>query len=85
LRETTTRPDGSSDDVAILAAGYQYQGQLQQIAAEGVLVVNATAGWDYETWLGGTQTVSVSDGRLTVTNGPSAALNCIDNIQIRVH
>jgi hypothetical protein len=72
-------------DVSILAAGYQCQGQLQQIAAEGVLVVNATPGWDYDTWVGGTQTVSVSDGRLTVTNGPSAALNCIDNITIRVH
>lgn len=72
-------------DVTILAAGYQCQGQLQQIAAEGVLVVNGTAGWDYDTYVGGTQTVTVSDGRLTVTNGPSAALNCIDYIQIRAH
>lgn len=74
-----------SYDVTILAAGYQCQGQLQQIAAEGVLIVNATAGWDYDTYVGGTQTVTVSDGRLTVTNGPSAALNCIDSIQIRAH
>ena len=72
-------------DVSILAAGYQCQGQLQQIAAEGVLVVNGTAGWDYDTYVGGTQTVTVSDGRLTVTNGPTAALNCIDSITIRVH
>lgn len=70
-------------DVSILAAGYQCQGQLQQIAAEGVLVVNGTAGWDYDTYVGGTQTVTVSDGRLTVTNGPTAELNCIDLIQIR--
>jgi hypothetical protein len=69
-------------DVSILAAGYQCQGQLQQIAAEGVLVVNGTAGWDYDTYVGGTQTVTVSDGRLTVTNGPTAALNCIDSIAI---
>jgi hypothetical protein len=72
-------------DVTILAAGYQCQGQLQQIAAEGVLVVNGTAGWDYDTYVGGTQTVTVSDGRLTITNGPSAALNCIDDIQISAH
>jgi hypothetical protein len=72
-------------DVTILAAGYQCQGQLQQLAVEGVLVVNGTAGWDYDTYVGGTQTIPVSDGRLTVTNGPSAALNCIDDIQIRVH
>ncbi|HEX7843281.1 MAG TPA: hypothetical protein VF469_37675 [Kofleriaceae bacterium] len=72
-------------DVSILAAGYQCQGQLQQIAAEGVLVVNGTAGWDYDTYVGGTQTVTVSDGRLTITNGPSAALNCIDDIQISAH
>ena len=74
-----------SYDVTILAAGYQCQGQLQQIAVEGVLVVNGTAGWDYDTYVGGTQTVTVNDGRLTVTNGPSASLNCIDDIQIRAH
>lgn len=72
-------------DVSILAAGYQCQGQLQQIAAEGVLVVNGTAGWDYDTYVGGTQTITVSDGRLTLTNGPTASLNCIDSITIRVH
>lgn len=77
-------PNGSYD-VSILAAGYQCQGQLQQIAAEGVLVVDATAGWDYDTYAGGTKTVTVSDGRLTLSNGPSAALNCIDSIQIRAH
>lgn len=74
-----------SYDVTILAAGYQCQGQLQQISAEGVLVVNGTAGWDYDTYVGGTQTVTVNDGRLTVTNGPTAELNCIDSIQIRAH
>ena len=72
-------------NVSILAAGYQCQGQLQQIAAEGVLVVNGTAGWDYDTYVGGTATVTVNDGRLTVTNGPTAALNCIDLIQISAH
>ena len=77
-------PNGSYD-VSILAAGYQCQGQLQQIAAEGVLVVNGTAGWDYDTYAGGTKTVTVSDGRLTLSNGPSAALNCIDSITIKVH
>jgi hypothetical protein len=69
-------------EVSILAAGYQCQGTLQQIAAEGVLVVNATPGWDYDTYVGGVQTVTVSDGRLTITNGPTAALNCIDSIAI---
>jgi pectate lyase len=72
-------------NVTIVAAGYQCQGQLQQISAEGVLVVNGTAGWDYDTYVGGTQTVTVNDGRLTITNGPSAALNCIDYIQISAH
>jgi hypothetical protein len=77
-------PNGTYN-VSILAAGYQCQGQLQQIAAEGVLVVNGTAGWDYDTYVGGTATVTVNDGRLTVTNGPTAALNCIDLIQISAH
>jgi len=70
-------------EVTILAAGYRCQGQLQQIAAEGVLVVNGVAGWDYDTYEGGTRLVTVQDGRLTVTNGPTAAENCIDYIQIR--
>jgi len=77
-------PNGAYD-VSILAAGYQCQGQLQQISAEGVLVVNGTAGWDYDTYVGGTQTVIVNDGRLTLTNGPTAELNCIDYIQIGAH
>lgn len=72
-------------DVTITAAGYQCQGTLQQIAVEGVLVVNGTAGWDYDTYVGGTQTVTVSDGHLTVSNGPTADLNCIDSIQIKAH
>lgn len=89
LPGTTTKweialPNGAYD-VTILAAGYQCQGTLQQIAAEGVLVVNGTAGWDYDTYVGGTQTITVSDGRLTITNGPSASLNCIDDIQIQSH
>jgi hypothetical protein len=70
-------------EVTILAAGYRCQGQLQQIAVEGVLVVNGVAGWDYDTYVGGTQVVAVQDGRLTITNGPTAAENCIDYIQIR--
>lgn len=74
-------PNGSYN-VFIVAAGYDCQGTLQQIKVEGTLVVNGTAGWDYDTYVGGSGTVSVSDGKLTVTNGPSAALNCIDYIQI---
>jgi hypothetical protein len=70
-------------EVTILAAGYRCQGQLQQIAVEGLLVVNDVAGWDYDTYVGGTGQVTVQDGRLTVTNGPTAAENCIDYIQIR--
>jgi len=70
-------------EVTILAAGYRCQGQLQQIAAEGVLIVNGVAGWDYDTYVGGTQLVAIRDGRLTITNGPTAAENCIDSIQIR--
>jgi hypothetical protein len=70
-------------EVTILAAGYRCQGQLQQIAAEGALVVNGVAGWDYDTYVGGTRVVAVQDGLLTVTNGPTAAENCIDYIQIR--
>jgi hypothetical protein len=37
-------------EVTILAAGYRCQGQLQQIAVEGVLVVDGVAGWDSDTY-----------------------------------
>jgi hypothetical protein len=77
-------PNGSYD-ISILAAGYQCQGTLQQIAAEGTLVVNATPGWDYDTWVGGSATIAVTDGRLTLSNGPSTILNCIDSIVIHTH
>ena len=87
LPATSTRWEiavaNGSYEVTILAAGYKCQGTLQQIAAEGVLVVNGIAGWDYDTYVGGTQQVTVRDGRLTVTNGPTASENCIDYIQIR--
>jgi hypothetical protein len=89
LPATTTRweialPNGAYD-VTILAAGFQCQGTLQQIVVEGVLVVDGVAGSDYDTYVGGTKTVNVSDGRLTLSNGPSASLNCIDDIQIQRH
>jgi pectate lyase len=77
-------PNGSYD-ISILAAGYQCQGTLQNIAAEGTLVVNATPGWDYDTWVGGSATIAVTDGRLTLSNGPSTILNCIDSIVISAH
>lgn len=74
-------PNGSYH-VFIVAAGYACQGTLQQIEVEGTLVVDGVAGWDYDTYVGGSGTVTVGDGKLTVGNGPSAALNCIDYIQI---
>jgi hypothetical protein len=68
-------------EVHIAAGGWQSANVLQRITAEGVVIVDAV-GTDYGPWVGGTQTVSVSDGKLTVKNGAGASNNSICLIRI---
>ncbi|HEY0706281.1 MAG TPA: hypothetical protein VGG33_05755 [Polyangia bacterium] len=67
--------------ITIGAGGPVSPGVRQQIQAEGILVVDEMP-TDYNSWVGGTQTVTVSDGRLTVTNAPGATKNFITFIDI---
>ena len=67
--------------VHIAAGGWQSANVHQKITAEGVLIVDA-AGTDYGPWVGGTGTVTVSDGKLTVKNGSGASNNSICLIRI---
>ena len=68
-------------EVHIAAGGWQSANVRQKITAEGVLIVDAV-GTDYGPWVGGTNTVTVSDGKLTVNNGAGAANNSICLIRI---
>jgi hypothetical protein len=67
--------------ITIGAGGPVSPGDRQQIRAEGVVVVDDMP-TDYNSWVGGTALVTVSDGRLTVTNAPGATKNFITFIDI---
>jgi hypothetical protein len=67
--------------VHITAGGWQGVNVHQKITAEGIVIVDA-AGSDYSPWVGGTETVTVSDGRLTVKNGTGVSSNSICLIHI---
>ena len=67
--------------VTIGAGGPLNTGVRQQIRAEGVMVVDDMP-TDYGSWVGGTASVTVSDGRLTVTNASGATKNWMTFIEI---
>jgi hypothetical protein len=73
-------PSGNYE-VNITAGGWQSAHVQQKITAEGVVIVDA-AGTDYGPWVGGTQTVTVSDGKLTEKNAAGASNNSICLIHI---
>lgn len=67
--------------VRIVAGDPDYNDGVYKINAEGTLMVNGTpTGTNH--WIEGTQTVTVSDGRLTVTNAAGSTNNKIDFIEI---
>ena len=68
-------------EVHIAAGGWKSANVQQKITAEGVVIVDAT-GTDYGPWVGGTGTVTVSDGKLTVKNGSGVSNNSICLIRI---
>ena len=67
--------------VQIVAGDAGFYDSVYKINAEGVLVVNGTPN-STSRWVSGTATVTVSDGRLTISNGSGAANNKIDFIEI---
>jgi hypothetical protein len=70
-----------SYDVRIVSGDADNYDSVFRIAAEGILVVNGTP-TSSARWVAGTATVSVADGRLTVTNGTGSSNNKICLVEI---
>jgi hypothetical protein len=73
-------PSGSYS-VRVVAGDPTSHSSVYRITAEGVLTVNGTP-TATNRWLEGTQTVTVTDGRLTIANGSGASGNKICFLEI---
>ncbi|HYG73666.1 MAG TPA: Ig-like domain-containing protein [Planctomycetota bacterium] len=73
-------PNGSYS-VRVVAGDASYFDSVYQILVEGVLTVSATP-TSTRRWAEGTQVVTVSDGRLTISNGAGSANNKICFVEI---
>jgi hypothetical protein len=73
-------PNGSYD-IRIVSGDPSYYDSVYRIAAEGVLVVNGTP-TSLSRWVEGRATVTVSDGRLTLTSASGASNNKLCFIEI---
>lgn len=73
-------PNGTHE-VYIVAGDPSFFNSVYVIEAEGVVIVSGTPSTGSR-WVEGTGTVTVSDGRLTITSGAGASNNKIDFIQI---
>ncbi len=67
--------------VRIVSGDASHFDSVFRVAAEGVLTVNGTPTTSVR-WIEGTQVVTVSDGRLTITNAPGAQNNKISFLEI---
>ena len=73
-------PNGTYS-VRIIAGDALHTDSIFRIAAEGVLAVNGSPS-SANRWVEGTATVTVTDGRLTISNGSGAQNNKINAIEI---
>jgi hypothetical protein len=73
-------PNGSYD-VRMVSGDAEYFDSVFRIAAEGVLTVSGTP-TSGSRWVEGTATVTVADGRLTLTNAAGASNNKICFVEI---
>ena len=65
----------------IVTGDAAYFDSVYRIAAEGVLVVNGTPTTSAR-WIEGTATVTVTDGRLTLSSGAGASNNKICFVEV---
>jgi CSLREA domain-containing protein len=68
--------------VHIVAGDPSYTDSKYKYNVEGVLAVNGTPGGGANHWIEGSVTVTVSDGRLTITNASGSVNNKIDYVEI---
>src|SRR5687768_7927396 len=76
-------PNGSYD-VRIVAGDAVFNaGDFYHILAEGQNAINGRPSTPYQHWIGSNQPITVSDGRLTISNGANAVNNKIALIEVR--
>ncbi len=73
-------PNGAYQ-VRLVAGDATYSSSVYKVNAEGVLLVNGTP-TTAKRWIEGTATVTVNDGRLTLTNASGAVNNKLNFIEI---
>jgi PKD repeat protein len=74
-------PNGTYEVHLVAGDSTHTSGSIYRIIAENVMVVNASQTTDFR-WREGTANVTVSDGRLTLTNGAGAVRNKICFIDV---
>jgi hypothetical protein len=73
-------PNGTYS-VRVVAGDAASHNSVYRFAVEGVLTVDGTPSATNR-WLEGTRTVTVSDGRLTISNAPGASNNKLCFVEI---
>jgi fibronectin type 3 domain-containing protein len=76
-------PNGSYDVRIIAGDAVFNSGDFYHILAEGQTAINGRQTLTYQHWLGSNQPITVTDGRLTISNGANAVNNKIALIEVR--
>jgi titin len=76
-------PNGSYDVRIIAGDAVFNSGDFYHILAEGQTAINSRQTLTYQHWIGSNQPITVTDGRLTISNGPNAVNNKIAFIEVR--
>ena len=76
-------PNGSYDVRIIAGDAVFNSGDFYHILAEGQTAINGRQTLTYQHWLGSNQPITVTDGRLTLSNGASAVNNKIALVEVR--
>src|SRR5262245_50623778 len=75
-------PNGSYDVRIIAGDAVLSAGDFYHILAEGQTAINGRPS-SAQLWIGSNQPITVTDGRLTISNGPNAVNNKIAFIEVR--
>jgi titin len=76
-------PNGSYDVRIIAGDAVFNSGDFYHILAEGQNAINGRPSTPYQHWIGSNQPITVTDGRLTISNGTNAVNNKIALIEVR--
>jgi len=76
-------PNGSYDVRIVAGDAVFNSGDFYHILAEGQTAINGRQTLTYQHWIGSNQPITVTDGRLTISNGVNAKNNKIAFIEVR--